>query len=293
MNASGTLDPLAAARGRPRGRTRELAAARHEDDHAARARGQRRRRAWPRSRAGMLNSIGLAEPGARRRSRAALPERARARPPARRLDRRLRSRRLRAACRARSTASPGIAALELNVSCPNVETGCISIGTDPAETEAVVRALPRAPRPAAVGQALAERRRRRRDRARGRARRAPTRLCSRTRCAAGDRPLDAAAAARRRHAAGSPGPALKPVALAAVWTCRAGLRAPDRRRRRHRERAGRARLPGRRAQARCRSGPPRSASRCSPGASATSSRRLLEERGRCGAVSALKTTTLD
>ena len=33
----------------------------------------------------------------------------------------------------------GVAALELNISCPNVETGCISIGSDVAESEAVVR----------------------------------------------------------------------------------------------------------------------------------------------------------
>ena len=42
------------------------------------------------------------------------------------------------ACR-RLDGEAGIAALELNVSCPNVKSGCISIGSDPAETEAVVR----------------------------------------------------------------------------------------------------------------------------------------------------------
>jgi dihydroorotate dehydrogenase (NAD+) catalytic subunit len=35
----------------------------------------------------------------------------------------------------------GVVALELNISCPNVETGCISIGSDTGETEAVVRAV--------------------------------------------------------------------------------------------------------------------------------------------------------
>jgi dihydroorotate dehydrogenase (NAD+) catalytic subunit len=35
-------------------------------------------------------------------------------------------------------AHPGVAAIELNVSCPNVDTGCISIGTDPAETRALL-----------------------------------------------------------------------------------------------------------------------------------------------------------
>lgn len=32
-----------------------------------------------------------------------------------------------------------VAALELNLSCPNVKSGCISIGTDPSETEAVTK----------------------------------------------------------------------------------------------------------------------------------------------------------
>ena len=35
-------------------------------------------------------------------------------------------------------AHPAVAALELNVSCPNVDTGCISIGTDPPETRALL-----------------------------------------------------------------------------------------------------------------------------------------------------------
>jgi dihydroorotate dehydrogenase (NAD+) catalytic subunit len=39
---------------------------------------------------------------------------------------------------ARIGADPAVAAVELNVSCPNVESGCISIGTDPNETRALV-----------------------------------------------------------------------------------------------------------------------------------------------------------
>ena len=42
----------------------------------------------------------------------------------------------------------GVTALELNISCPNVETGCISIGSDVAESEAVVRRV--RVRPAAI-----------------------------------------------------------------------------------------------------------------------------------------------
>jgi len=39
---------------------------------------------------------------------------------------------------ARVGAHPAVVAVELNVSCPNVESGCISIGTDPGETRALV-----------------------------------------------------------------------------------------------------------------------------------------------------------
>ncbi len=39
---------------------------------------------------------------------------------------------------ARIAAHPSVAAIELNVSCPNVESGCISIGTDPHETRSLV-----------------------------------------------------------------------------------------------------------------------------------------------------------
>jgi dihydroorotate dehydrogenase (NAD+) catalytic subunit len=39
---------------------------------------------------------------------------------------------------ARISANPGVAAIELNVSCPNVDSGCISIGTDAAETRSLV-----------------------------------------------------------------------------------------------------------------------------------------------------------
>jgi dihydroorotate dehydrogenase (NAD+) catalytic subunit len=49
---------------------------------------------------------------------------------------------------ARLAAADGVGALELNLSCPNVKSGCISIGTDPRETETVtarVRAETRLP----------------------------------------------------------------------------------------------------------------------------------------------------
>jgi dihydroorotate dehydrogenase (NAD+) catalytic subunit len=39
---------------------------------------------------------------------------------------------------ARIGADPAVAAIELNISCPNVESGCISIGTDAHETRSLV-----------------------------------------------------------------------------------------------------------------------------------------------------------
>jgi dihydroorotate dehydrogenase (NAD+) catalytic subunit len=87
---------------------------------------------------GMLNSIGLPNPGLEAFAREVLPA-------TRALGRRLvvslggfEHGDYELACR-RLDGEPGIAALELNVSCPNVKSGCISIGSDPAETEAVVR----------------------------------------------------------------------------------------------------------------------------------------------------------
>lgn len=83
--------------------------------------------------AGMVNSIGLANPGLERFV-------------AEQLDRLAGlgvplivsvggwSREEYATAVARLAGHPGVAAIELNVSCPNVDTGCISIGTDAAET---------------------------------------------------------------------------------------------------------------------------------------------------------------
>ena len=128
------------------------------------------------------------------------------------------------ACR-RLDAEAGIAALELNVSCPNVKSGCISIGSDPGETEAVVRAC-----------------------------RAATRLPLWVKLSPNVADLAAIARAAERGGAdalvltntlrglaidhwtlepllggvtgGLSGPALKPVALAAVHTCREACALP-------------------------------------------------------------------
>jgi dihydroorotate dehydrogenase (NAD+) catalytic subunit len=45
------------------------------------------------------------------------------------------------ACVRRLAVEPAVAAIELNVSCPNVESGCISIGTDAGETRSLVARL--------------------------------------------------------------------------------------------------------------------------------------------------------
>ena len=100
---------------------------------------------------------------------------------------------------AASTAEAGIAALELNVSCPNVKSGCISIGSDPAETEAVVRACraaTRLPLWVKLSPNVADLAAIARAAERGGA---DALVLTNTLRGARDRPLDARAAARRRH----------------------------------------------------------------------------------------------
>ena len=173
---------------------------------------------------GMLNSIGLPNPGLEAFAETVLPAvRALGRPLVvsiggfEHADYEL-------ACR-RLDGEPGIAALELNVSCPNVKSGCISIGSDAAETEAVVRAC-----------------------------RAATGLPLWVKLSPNIADLAAIARAAERGGAdalvltntlrglaidhrslepllggvtgGLSGPALKPVALAAVHTCRAACDLP-------------------------------------------------------------------
>ena len=58
---------------------------------------------------------------------------------------------------ARLDGAPGIAALEINVSCPNVKEGGMVFGTDPAMTSRVVEAVRRATSPSGNHQAHAQR----------------------------------------------------------------------------------------------------------------------------------------
>ena len=121
--------------------------------------------------------------------------------------------------------APGVVALELNISCPNVETGCSSIGADPHETEAVVRACrrmttlplwvklsPNVPDVAAIGRAAA-------------GAGADALVCINTLRGLAIEPWSG----RPVLGAGSgglSGPAIKPVALAAVWACAAACEVP-------------------------------------------------------------------
>ena len=71
----------------------------------------------------------------------------------------------------RIAAHPAVRAIELNVSCPNVESGCISIGSDATETRSLVeRCRPETDLPLLV-KLSPERRRHRGDRRRGGGRR--------------------------------------------------------------------------------------------------------------------------
>jgi dihydroorotate dehydrogenase (NAD+) catalytic subunit len=121
--------------------------------------------------------------------------------------------------------APGPVALELNVSCPNVETGCSSIGSDRVETGNVVRACravtarplwvklsPNVADVSLIGRAAA-------------GEGADALVCVNTLRGMAiepwsGRPLLGAATG------GLSGPALKPVALAAVWTCASSCALP-------------------------------------------------------------------
>jgi dihydroorotate dehydrogenase (NAD+) catalytic subunit len=120
---------------------------------------------------------------------------------------------------------PGIVALELNISCPNVETGCSSIGSDPGETSAVVRACRRATAlplwvklspnvadVAEIGRAAADAG-------------ADALVCVNTLRGMAIEPWSGQPVLGA-GTGGLSGPALKPVALAAVWTCAASCGLP-------------------------------------------------------------------
>jgi dihydroorotate dehydrogenase (NAD+) catalytic subunit len=88
--------------------------------------------------AGMVNSIGLANPGLEAFCERHLPRLAELGVPLI-VSVGGWSREEYATAVARIGSHPAVAAIELNVSCPNVDTGCISIGTDRDETRALLQ----------------------------------------------------------------------------------------------------------------------------------------------------------
>jgi dihydroorotate dehydrogenase (NAD+) catalytic subunit len=222
MNASGTLDPLA-ARVAGLAIDAELALVVTKTVTPLAREGNEAPRVCEVA-GGMLNSIGLPNPGLEAFAESVLPA-------VRGLGRALvvsiggfEHADYELACR-RLDGVSGIAALELNVSCPNVKSGCIAIGSDADETEAVVRTC-----------------------------RAATGLPLWVKLSPNVADLAAIARAAERGGAnalvltntlrglaidhsslkpllggvsgGLSGPALKPVALAAVHTCRAACALP-------------------------------------------------------------------
>jgi dihydroorotate dehydrogenase (NAD+) catalytic subunit len=121
--------------------------------------------------------------------------------------------------------APGVVALELNISCPNVETGCSSIGADPHETEAVVRACrrvtslplwvklsPNVPDVTVIGHAAT-------------AAGADALVCVNTLRGLAIEPWSGRPVLGT-GSGGLSGPAIKPVALAAVWACATACEVP-------------------------------------------------------------------
>ena len=226
MNASGTLDPLA-ARAAGLADRRRARAARDQDRHAAGARGQRPRRACAEVTGGMLNSIGLPNPGLDAFAETVLPEvRALGRPLVvsvggfehAGLRAGLQAPRWRARHR-RARAERLLPERQERLHLDRQRRGR-DRGRRPS--------LPLRHQPAAVGQALAERGRPRRDRARGRTRRSRRARAHEHAARARARPRDATAAARRNHRRARPArrssrsrwrpstPAARPCALPIV-----------------------------------------------------------------------------
>ena len=207
------------ARDRPRAR-----AARHQDRDAARARGQRgAARVRGRGRHAQLDRPAQSRPRRLRRDGAARG--ARARPAARRLDRRLRARRLRAGLpppRRRGRHRGARAQRLLPERQERLHLDRQRSGRDRGGRAR----LPCRDAVAAVGQALAQRRRPGCDRAAPPSAAAPMRWCSRTRCAGSRSTTGRSSRCSAASPAVSPGPALKPVALAAVHTCREACDLP-------------------------------------------------------------------
>ena len=131
-----------------------------------------------------------------------------------------------AAAVARVGAHPAVVAIELNVSCPNVESGCISIGTDAGETRSLVERCRGETDVPILAKLSPERHRDRghRDRCRRGWRR--TGSSSSTRCAESPSTGSTLRPLLGGGGGGLSGPAIKPVALHAVYHARAATGLP-------------------------------------------------------------------
>ena len=119
----------------------------------------------------------------------------------------------------------GIAAVELNISCPNVSGG-VDFGTDPAMCERVVADCRARDRDADHRQADAERDQRARDREGGGRGRGGRDFADQHVPGHGDRLAAAAAACWATSWAGLSGPAIKPIALRAVFQAAQAVETP-------------------------------------------------------------------
>ena len=147
-----------------------------------------------------------------------------------------------------------------------------------------------ADREAADREADAERRRPGRGRGRRRGGRGRRGLADQHAEGERDRPGDRRARARRPATAGSPGPAVRPIALAQVRARRRGGRDPGRSAWAGSQRRRRARVPRRRGDRWSRSGPRTSATRWPARGSRA---ELAAELGRAGLGSSSRSPSLD
>ncbi len=131
LNGSGTLDALAAGTLGLAGYVTKTVTLNAREGNAPQRIAE--------SPAGMVNSIGLANPGLDRFCAEHLPRLAELGVPVV-VSVGGWSREQYATAVRRLDGLPGVSAIELNVSCPNVDTGCISIGTDAGETRALLEA---------------------------------------------------------------------------------------------------------------------------------------------------------
>ena len=120
----------------------------------------------------------------------------------------------------------GVAAIELNISCPNIKEGGIQFGCSLTGTFDVVSAVRKVDDAAGHPEADAERHRRRVVRARGRGRRRRRRVAGEHVPRDGHRRRDAGGRRSRTCVGGLSGPAIRPIAVRMVYECRQPVKIP-------------------------------------------------------------------